>query len=176
MLKSELREAMRNKKRQFSQQQLEELSLPIMGRFLAHERMRTAHTVLMYYSLPDEVNTHKAILELIKRRKQVLLPTVIDGGKMVVRKFEGIQDLREGRFHIMEPTGLPFTDYQAIDLIAVPGMAFSSSGNRLGRGKGYYDRFLAQVPQVYKIGVCFDFQKVETIPTEPTDIPMDEVL
>lgn len=167
---------MRNKKRQFSQQQLEELSLPIMGRLLAHERMQTAHTVLMYYSLPDEVNTHKAILELIKRRKQVLLPTVIDGGKMVVRKFEGIQDLREGRFHIMEPIGLLFTDYQAIDLIAVPGMAFSSSGDRLGRGKGCYDRFLTQVPQAYKIGVCFDFQKVETIPTEPTDIPMDEVL
>ena len=55
-------------------------------------------------------------------------------------------------------------------------MSFDPQGNRLGRGKGYYDRFLAQVPQAYKIGVCFDFQKVELVPTDENDIQMNEVI
>ena len=66
--------------------------------------------------------------------------------------------------------------YQAIDLAIVPGMAFDPQGHRLGRGRGYYDRFLPLIPQAYKIGLCFPFQLVGNVPTEPTDIAMDEVV
>ncbi|MCF0205812.1 MAG: 5-formyltetrahydrofolate cyclo-ligase, partial [Bacteroidales bacterium] len=62
------------------------------------------------------------------------------------------------------------------DLIIVPGVAFDRNGNRLGRGRGYYDRFLCKYPKVEKIGICFDFQLLEEIPTEPTDIRMDKVV
>ena len=55
-------------------------------------------------------------------------------------------------------------------------MSFDSEGHRLGRGRGYYDRFLAQVPQAYKIGVCFDFQRVEQVPVDDNDRVMDEVI
>ena len=55
-------------------------------------------------------------------------------------------------------------------------MAFDACGHRLGRGKGYYDRLLPRLSHCYKIGICFDFQKVPSVPTEPTDIAMDEVL
>ena len=55
-------------------------------------------------------------------------------------------------------------------------MSFDAKGNRLGRGKGYYDRFLEKVPDMYKIGICFDFQKEESIPTEVTDIKMNEII
>ena len=55
-------------------------------------------------------------------------------------------------------------------------MAFDRAKHRLGRGKGYYDRFLSNVPNIYKIGVCFDFQKVDNVPSDDFDIPMDEVL
>ena len=77
----------------------------------------------------------------------------------------------------MEPTGRSFTDYASIDLAVIPGMAFDTSGNRLGRGKGYYDRFLSLLPPyIYKIGVCFDFQKFNEIPSEATDVTMDLIL
>ena len=76
----------------------------------------------------------------------------------------------------MEPDGPLFSDYDAIDVAIIPGMSFDAEGNRLGRGKGYYDRFLAQASSVYKLGICFDFQKVEHVPHTPTDIVMDEVL
>ena len=66
----------------------------------------------------------------------------------------------------------------AIDVVLVPGMAFDSEGNRLGRGKGYYDRFLKLLtnPRPKLIGVCFDFQKVDMVPTEPTDVKVDVVV
>ena len=68
------------------------------------------------------------------------------------------------------------TNEKEPDLIIVPGVAFDLEGHRLGFGAGYYDRFLKQIPQAYKIGICFNFQKVKAVPTEETDIKMDEVI
>ena len=75
----------------------------------------------------------------------------------------------------MEPSGEPFTDYNSIDIAIIPGLAFTQDGKRLGRGKGYYDRLLAQMPSVYKMGLCFPFQLVQDIPMNENDILMDEV-
>ena len=79
-------------------------------------------------------------------------------------------------YHIMEPTGPLFTRHEAIDVVVVPGVAFDAQGRRLGHGKGYYDRLLAQLPRAYKIGLCFAFQMVERVPTTPQDVAMDEVV
>jgi 5,10-methenyltetrahydrofolate synthetase len=83
--------------------------------------------------------------------------------------------LAEGAFHILEPIGEQFADYEKIDVALVPGMAFDAAGHRLGRGKGYYDRFLAAHPHLYKIGVCFPFQHVAEVPVNEYDVCMDEV-
>lgn len=176
MGKSELRKIIRNRKRQYSSSQLEELSLSVLSRLNNIEQLEAAQTVLMYYSLPDEVNTHQYIDHLIRQGKRVLLPEVIDSEHMVIREYTGKQDLKEGTFHIMEPIGAIFPEekYKEIEVGIIPGMSFDAKGNRLGRGKGYYDRFLEKVPDMYKIGICFDFQKEESIPTEVTDIKMNE--
>ena len=145
MLKKELRQHIREIKRQFSQQQLEELSLPIIARLKS--RLTNAKTILAYYSLPDEVDT---------------------------RQFR--QDLEEGILHLMEPIGEPFTDYEDIDIVVVPGLAFDAEGHRLGRGRGYYDRFLHRKNHPFCVGICFDFQKVAEVPVDEYDIPVDEVI
>ena len=178
MGKSELRKIIRNRKRQYSSSQLEELSLSILSRLNNNEQLAAAQTVLMYYSLPDEVNTHQYIDHLIRQGKRVLLPEVIDSEHMVIREYTGKQDLKEGSFHIMEPIGAIFPEekYKEIEVGIIPGMSFDAKGYRLGRGKGYYDRFLEKVPDMYKIGICFDFQKEESIPTEVTDIKMNEII
>lgn len=89
--------------------------------------------------------------------------------------------MEAGAYGIMEPEGPAFTAYDDIDLIIIPGVAFDVKHNRLGRGKGYYDRFLQQMQQMrqthaYKIGVCFPQQLVDSIPVTAYDIPMDEVV
>ena len=178
MDKKELRQFIRNEKRQYSSSQLEELSLSVLSRLNGNEHLQRAETIFMYYSLPDEVNTHVYIDQLLERGKKILLPEVIDGENMVIREYTGKHDLKEGAFHIMEPIGSLFPEerYQEIDLAIIPGMAFDAKRNRLGRGKGYYDRFLQKIPQVYKIGICFPFQLIDKIPTEETDIKMDAIM
>lgn len=197
MNKQELRKEIRNRKRQFTQEQLGELSLSVISRLQKHPKVRAAHTLLLYYSLPDEVNTHEWIDELVAEGKRVLLPVVINDEDMVIREYTGKQDLAEGSFHIMEPVGKLFGTerYKEIEVAIIPGMSFDDAGHRLGRGKGYYDRFLALLRgigrnkdtlyksdtgenggTIYKIGICFGFQKLPEIPFEEHDIVMDEVI
>lgn len=178
MNKKELRNIIRERKRQFSGQQLEELSLLVLDRLRRNIRLQQARSILLYYSLPDEVNTHQFIDELVNQGKQVFLPVVVDGENMEIKEYTGSKDLRQGCFHIMEPVGrlLPEDEYGKIEAGIIPGISFDKSGHRLGRGKGYYDRMLCKMPHLYKIGICFDFQKTETVPTEATDIKMDAIV
>ena len=138
--------------------------------------MAAAKTVLFYYSLPDEVYTHDAIDRLVAMGKKVLLPVVLPENEMELRIYTGPHDMREDEYHILEPCGETFTQLDTIDIALVPGMSFDEKGHRLGRGKGYYDRFLVKIPHVYKIGVCFPFQKFPDIPSDEHDVMMDEVI
>lgn len=85
--------------------------------------------------------------------------------------------LAPGRWGIWEPTDEAplLSDYSRLDLVVVPGVAFSSDGKRLGRGKSFYDRFLPLVPRAAFVGVCYPCQVVEQIPADPWDIGMDIV-
>ena len=190
MRKEDLRRQIQQIKRQFTPQQLEELSLPVISRL--RPLLADAQTIMAYYSLPDEVNTHGLIDELVAEGKTVLLPKVTGTDTMELRRYTGRADLQEGTYHILEPVGEPFTDYAAIDLILVPGLPFDAVGHRLGRGRGYYDRFLrtmgtvptvrsaadyrGTVPSVRTLGISFDFQKVDEVPVDAHDIVMDKVI
>lgn len=174
MLKPEIRRAVRSLKRQYSKEQLEEMSLEIVEKLLAHPQVQSSRAILLYSPLPDEVDVSPMLDTLAG--KTVLLPKVTGDTSMELRLYTGMEGLSAGAFGIMEPTGEVFSDYQSIDLAVVPGMAFDAEGHRLGRGRGYYDRLLAQLPNVYKIGVCFSFQLMEAIPADMTDVPMDEVV
>lgn len=176
MDKKQLRQHIRLLKSQYSPQELEIFSQRIIQRLLSSPALHQASTVLMYYALPDEVNTHQALDILVEKGKTVLLPVVINDTEMELRCYSSPADLEMGFFNIMEPVGTLFTNYSDIDVAVVPGMAFDHRGNRLGRGKGYYDRFLSLLPNTYKIGVCFDFQKMPGVPADEHDIKMDMVI
>ena len=153
---------------------LDDETAKILARLEDHPVFQKAHTVLLYHSLKDEVNTH-AFIEKWQGKKEILLPVVV-GEELELRRYTGPQDLRSGSYGIEEPVGALFTDYERLELAVIPGVAFDSQGHRLGRGKGYYDRLLPQLPHTYKIGICFSFQWIEKIPVEPYDINMNEVI
>lgn len=175
--KNELRRLIAGKKREYTAEALSELSQHIMCRLESHELFQAAHIVLLYNSLPDEVNTHSFISRWYKR-KTILLPAVTGPAEMELRAFTGEDGMRRGAFNIDEPQGRRFENLAAIDIAVIPGVAFDAHGNRLGRGKGYYDRMLAKLKAcgVPTIGVCFDFQKLPAVPAEEHDIAVDEVL
>ena len=138
------------------------------------ERFRQAETILMYWSMPDEVPTHDFILRRCSE-KTIVLP-VVDGDLLRLRQFSGEQKLkRNATLNLYEPLGDDYPDPQNIELAVIPGIAFDRNNQRLGRGKGYYDRLLPDI-NAYKIGVCFDFQLFDNIPVDKFDVQMDEVI
>ena len=104
---------------------------------------RGAGCVLLYAALPGELDTGPMIARVLADGKRLLLPRCEEGGEMRAVRVEDPHALRPGRFRIREPSGaLPAADPQSIDLILTPGLAFDEEGARLGRGKGFFDRFL----------------------------------
>ena len=172
MNKKDLRQQIRAAKKQHTPEELQEQSAVVLGKLAVHPRFLAAERVMLYASLPDEVQT-LAFIEEWRHRKTVILPTVV-GDDIIPVELSDSTEFAEGDFHIPEPQNHPYTG--GFDLIVVPGMAFDREGHRLGRGRGYYDRFLAQHPQVHTIGLCFDFQLVPEVPFEPHDRVIDEIL
>lgn len=175
MNKQDLRQAMKQRKAAHTKEELAALSERVVAALCATPQWQQAHTVLLYHSLPDEVDTHQLIGSALQDGKRVLLPVVV-GDDLELRFLPTPDALREGAFHILEPTGAPITDYAAIDLAVIPGVAFTPDGRRLGRGRGYYDRLLPRLNGVTKIGVCWSFQLITQLPTEAHDIAMDFVI
>ena len=173
MHKEDLRRRIRQIKRQFTPQQLEELSLPIVA--LLRQQLTEAQTIVGYYPLSDEVDVRQLLDAWIAEGKTVFLPKVIGEDTMELRRYTGRDSLQEGAFHILEPMGELFTDEASVDVVLVPGVAFDAEGHRLGRGRGYYDRFL-RTCKARTIGVCFDFQKVDEVPVDAFDVTIDEVV
>lgn len=176
MDKKELRRLIAERKKTTSPAARLDLSGPILRRLAAHPRFIEAQTVLLYHALPDEVDTQDFV-RYWSLRKNILLPSV-KGDEIELHRYAAGDSLEEGVFGIQESTGEIFTHYADIDLAVIPGVAFDAEGNRLGRGKGFYDRLLTRLQDchIYKIGICFDFQKVEKVPTDSNDVGMDEVL
>lgn len=175
MTKTELRQLIRERKAACPPAERAALSQAVIAQLEKHPRWQAANTVLLYHSLPDEVDTHQ-LLHQWGTRKRILLPAVV-GNDLQLRPYSNDQQLEEGAYHILEPaTTGTCEEHEDIDLAIIPGMAFTRNGHRLGRGKGYYDRLLARWPKVYKIGICWPFQLVEEIPTEAHDICLDAII
>ena len=176
-----LRQQMREAKRQH-QEKLAQMSEEIVEKLRKILSSQPLNTIMAYWPLPDEVDIRPLIHWLVGQGKTVVLPKVTGDETMELRRYTSQDDLAEGAFHILEPVGESFTDYDDIDVVLVPGMAFDAAGHRLGRGKGYYDRFLSSHfspltthPSPLIIGICFPFQRVAEVPTEDYDVCMNEV-
>lgn len=153
------------------------MSLDIISRLLDNKNIQTASTILLYYSMHGEVDTHDLVEKLYRQGKTILLPRVRDDKYMDLVLYTGKNGLKPaGSFHILEPQGAPYTYYNNIDVAVVPGVAFTKGCKRMGRGRAYYDRLLPLLLNAYKIGICFPFQLFDDIPTDAYDVPMDEVI
>ena len=139
---------------------------------------RSAKSILFFASLPDELDLWPAMEETLAEGKVVALPCfdASNRGYLPRRVTDLRVELVPGRFGIREPEPacieMPLAD---LDLVLVPGVAFDAQGRRLGRGKGFYDRWLSEF-KGKKIGVAYDEQLIEAIPVEEQDVQMDFIL
>ena len=149
----------------------------IRGKLFKEEAFKKAKLVMFYVSLKDEVNTLGMIDEALKDGKRVCVPVILKEAKRLIAGeiMDRKEDLERQHFGIYQPKEgrvkeVPLED---IDLVIVPGVAFDKHNVRLGRGHGYYDRFLCALPDSAKtIGLAFDFQLVDKLPADSHDIPV----
>jgi 5-formyltetrahydrofolate cyclo-ligase len=142
----------------------------------------TSDKVCMYMSFKTEVDTSLILSEALKGKKQVVVPKVEDDSQISLFSIQSRKDLEQGRYGIMEPS-IAITsslknriEPSQLSMILVPALAFDLSGNRLGYGKGYYDRLLEKLPDTcIKIGLAFSDQILNIIPAESFDQKVDMI-
>lgn len=170
--KQRMRELLIQKRRMLSAEERTAQSELILSQLEKMTVFREAKTVLLYYPKNNEVD----VLPLFKRykRDKVLLLPVTHRNGMTANPYEGNDKMHRGKVGIPEPTTPPFEGN--IDVIIVPAVAFDKQGNRLGRGGGYYDRFLKKQTHATFIGVGYDFQLVDEVPVRKHDQKMHRII
>jgi 5-formyltetrahydrofolate cyclo-ligase len=154
----------------------------IKKKLFASKEYRKAKTILFYASFDGEVDTKKMVKQAQKHGKRIALPVILEDRKSIIPSevYDLNKELGIGLYGIKQPriSCLRPVDLSDIDLVIVPGVAFAKNGCRLGRGKGYYDRFLKKLPsKTATFGLAFDFQVVESLPfINPRDIPVKKVI
>jgi len=137
-----------------------------------------AKTVMFYISFAGEVDTEEMIEEAKRLGKIVAVP-VCKRGKIKIMPclLQNKARLKQNSYGIWEPATKKPVYLEDLDLVIVPGVAFDKEGNRLGRGKGYYDSFLKKLPpDTISIGLAFDFQILPSLPTTSTDVSVHKVI
>jgi len=135
----------------------------------------SAKIVMAYAPLPDEVDIYPLLGALKREGKTIVFPVLVgEAGRMDAHSIDDFgNDLKPGRFGLFQPVNGIAVDPRKIDFILVPAMAYNECGHRLGRGGGYYDRFLSgRAPQAFRCGVAFEYQVVRSIPVKEHDCPV----
>ena len=179
--KQELRKAILERILNHKEESSFSKSRVILDKFLALSVFQGAKTVLFYASIEGEVDTFVMVEQALRLKKIVALPLVRKEEKQIIPiVIHTVGELKQGAYGILEPpdSAERVIAPEEIDLAVVPGVAFDRSNNRLGRGMGYYDRFLSQLPlKTPIVGLAYDFQVVDSIPgIEPHDRPVTMVL
>lgn len=149
MNKEELRNYISEQNKLHSADEKRILSRQVCEKILSHKAVEAANTIVLFWSMKNEIDTHELAAELVRKKNVILITQSAD-----------------------TPPVMPPRDA----VIIVPAMAYDKQGFRLGRGKGYYDRFLSNLQENYKIGICFPWQMVEKLPVDTHDMGVNEVI
>lgn len=181
-IKSIIRKSVLNKLKLQKEEDRQQKSLAIKNKLFKSKGFGKAKNILLYVGKCYEVNTSPIIKEALEKGKRIFLPvTDFKRKRILISEISDLEtDTNLGRFGIYEPkagikrslTGV------ALDMVVVPGICFDAKGNRLGHGKGFYDRFLKKIPKTTpKVSLAFDFQVLGTdLPTLSHDIPVTELI
>lgn len=155
-------------------------SLKLAAKLFSFEPFRKADFIAFYVSLAEEVDTRRLIDRAFRLGKRVAVPKCsLKKRRLEFYEIKSRKELKKGVLGIPEPKADPTRRVRPrqLDCVLVPGVAFDKHQNRLGRGAGFYDRFLKRVPKhTSKVGLGFSFQIVPRIPTETHDVRLDAVI
>ena len=173
--KNALRSAVRQQKRAMTPEDIRRRSDQLGSMLRATDVYQQARTVYGYLPFNQEVRLIPILEQAMAEGKKIAVPKIL-GGEMVFVYLEDLARIRPGQGGVPEPIadGPLATDETA--LVLMPGLVFDESGNRIGYGGGYYDRFLSREPMHPTIALCYDFQVVPKLEAQPHDIPVQLIL
>ena len=173
-MKAELRKKILQEMKALSQEQKRAMDRALTERFLHHPFYQEAKNIATYLSFPHEFQTQELIEQALKDGKKVLIPKTYPKGRMEFVVYHP-QQLVKTSFGLLEPQGdLEVVELSQIDLIHVPGLAFTTEGYRIGYGGGYYDRYLEHFTG-HTLSTVYPCQ-IQEFNSEDHDIPVQEVL
>ncbi len=178
--RKKIRQEILKQRREISETESLNCGKSVLEKLKAHDFFRSKKIVASYISTNGELSTNP-INDFLIENHDLVLPfiNIYVKGNMDFYSFKKGDHLVENRFHILEPENKKenLIRPDLIDAIIVPLVAFDNKGNRMGMGGGYYDRMLKKVSaECLLIGVAYDFQKIDSVPTENWDMPLDEVI
>lgn len=174
-MKKEIRKRILEMMRKISKNDHTLMSRKIFENFVSLTEYKNCWVLMTYISFDNEPDTSYLISDALSRAKTVCVP-LVDWKNFSMKPVQIFsKDDIDYSLKIPQPFSEAYIEPSEIDLIIVPGLAFDTSCNRLGRGKGFYDRFLSSCKGL-KIGFAFDFQILETIPVTSNDVKMDMVV
>lgn len=174
-MKDRIRNILKEERNNVSKSEILEKSTIIEKKLYDLTLFKKSKTVLFYVSYDNEVFTHDTIKKCLKEKEVIVPISNTKNETLILSKLENWEDLQNGPYGILEPKKIIEISPDKIDLIIVPGVGFDEKGNRLGHGKGYYDKLL-QKSNAIKIGLAFECQIVDRIPTDKNDIPVDMII
>ena len=175
-MKRQLRKAVKGAVAALTAEERQQQSKSVFGELKRVVEARGAQTILAFWSMPDEIDTHGWVESLWQSGYRILLPVVV-GPDLVLREYTGGDCLSPvPPYGIEEPVDTPEVMPQEVELVVVPGVAFDAQMGRMGHGKGFYDRLFPSMPRAYRVGVCYSVQMVDMVPMEEHDYRMDCVL
>lgn len=174
--KNKLRRDLLEKRRTLPQSVQEEKSDLILKTLLSEEVFAEASSVALYFPINGEVDTRGIFRKCVELEKKVFFPKT-RGSDLVFLRTRNMEELSPGTFLIPEPPeDAECARGDELDLVLVPGVAFDLSGNRIGYGKGFYDRFLKDIPRHIRFGLAYRFQVLESVPSHETDVKTGRII
>lgn len=176
--KKELRKRVLNIRNSMSIENVEKNSSIIIDKIINTDIYKQSKVVFIYMDFNKEVMTSQLIKRMLSEKKRVVIPyTDTINTELIPSEITKQADLKLNSFGYYEPVSIMPVDPEEIDLVIVPGVVFDKQLNRIGFGKGYYDKILIKLkPSAVKIAVAHEFQVFELIPTEEHDIKMDMII
>lgn len=176
MTKDEIRLSMRKNRRVLTSDEVKTAGQNICKHIFSFDFIKDAKTVMTFISSFKEPDTDGILKELDKQKKKIVVPiSNTDNFTIIPSYIDSSSSLTSGAYGIKEPSVIKPAQPSDIDVAIIPGIAFTKKGDRLGFGKGYYDKFLSEFKGI-KIGVCYEFQLLDKLPVSEHDINMDIIV
>lgn len=178
MNKQYLRQSISEIRRNMNKEEKQNKDIQLRESLFNTEEYKNSKVVFVYVSMGDEINTIEIIKRLFEDKKVVAVPKIFKNPKrMEALRIDSFDDLNQkGAFGILEPSFEAENISDLVDLTIVPGLAFESSGKRVGYGGGYYDKFFKSYPKSKKVALCYDYQIVENTYPQDYDQAVDKII